>query len=81
VTEGVQPMQVERISDVLRTLNTTTATAMLLVEQHVAFAIDLAHRFLVMKQGAIAAAGDAKAPTAQGEIERQLASALLPAGG
>ena len=81
VTEGVQPMQVDRISDVFRTLNTTTATAMLLVEQHVAFAIDLAHRFLVMKQGAIAAAGDAKAPTAQGEIERQLASALLPAGG
>jgi len=80
VTEGVQPMQVDRISDVLRTLNSTKGTAMLLVEQHVAFAIDLAHRFVVMKQGTIAAAGDAKAPTARSEIEKQLASALLPEG-
>lgn len=80
VTEGVQPMQIDRISDVLRTLNTTKGTAILLVEQHVAFAIDLAHRFVVMKQGTIAAAGDAKAPTARIEIERQLASALLPEG-
>jgi hypothetical protein len=34
----------------------------------------------VMKQGTIAAAGDAKAPTARSEIEKQLASALLPEG-
>jgi branched-chain amino acid transport system ATP-binding protein len=81
VTEGVQPLQVDRISDVLRALNTTTGTAVLLVEQHVAFAIDLADRFLVMKQGTIAAAGDATLPTVQAEVERQLASALLPERG
>jgi ABC-type branched-subunit amino acid transport system ATPase component len=80
VTEGVQPTQVERISDVLRTLNKSEGTAMLLVEQHVAFAIGLAQRFVVMKQGAIAAAGDAAAPAAQAEIESQLASALLATG-
>src|SRR5262249_47873680 len=68
VTEGVQPMQVDRISDTLRTLNTTARTSVLLVEQNVAFAIDLANRFLVMKQGTIAAAGDATVPAAQAEI-------------
>jgi ABC-type branched-subunit amino acid transport system ATPase component len=80
VTEGVQPMQVDRMSDVLRDLNARRGTAILLVEQHVAFAIALAQRFLVMKQGAIAAAGNTRAPTAQAEIEKQLASALLPSG-
>lgn len=77
VTEGVQPMQVDRISDTLRTLNATAGTSVLLVEQNVAFAIDLASRFLVMKQGTIAATGDATVPAVQAEIERQLASALL----
>ena len=73
VTEGVQPMQVERIRDALRALNQTTGAAMLVVEQHVAFALDLAQRFLVMKQGAIVATGDAAASGARTDIESQLA--------
>jgi ABC-type branched-subunit amino acid transport system ATPase component len=73
VTEGVQPMQVDRISDVLRAVNEATGATMLIVEQHVAFALGLARRFLVMKQGAIAAAGDAATPAARAEIEAQLA--------
>lgn len=73
VTEGVQPMQVDRIGAVLRELNETMGTAMLIVEQHVDFALDLARQYLVMKQGAIAAAGDSAAPGARIEIDSQLA--------
>ena len=73
VTEGVQPIQLDRISEVLRTLSMAAGTAMLLVEQHVAFALELASRFLVMKQGAIAAAGDTGARGARANIENQLA--------
>ncbi len=73
VTEGVQPMQVDRIGDALRELNETAGAAMLLVEQHVDFALDLARRYLIMKQGAIAGAGDPTAPGARGEINGQLA--------
>jgi ABC-type branched-subunit amino acid transport system ATPase component len=72
ITEGVQPLQVDRIGGVLREIN-RAGTAILIVEQHVAFALDLARRFIVLKQGMIAAAGDAAATQARLEIERQLA--------
>jgi urea transport system ATP-binding protein len=69
----VQPIQLDRIGEVLRALNMAAGTAMLLVEQHVAFALELASRFLVMKQGAIAMTGDTGAPGARANIENQLA--------
>jgi urea transport system ATP-binding protein len=72
ITEGVQPLQVDRIGIALREIN-RAGTAILIVEQHVAFALDLARRFIVLKQGLIAAAGDAAATEARSEIERQLA--------
>jgi len=73
VTEGVQPMQVERIGTALRDLNRGFGTAMIVVEQNVAFTLGLAGRFIVMKQGVIALAGETAAPNARSLIDEQLA--------
>ena len=73
VTEGVQPMQVERIGAALHDLNQRYGTAMIVVEQNVAFTLGLARRFIVMKQGAIALAGETAAPNARSLIDEQLA--------
>jgi branched-chain amino acid transport system ATP-binding protein len=73
VTEGVQPMQVERIGTALRDLNQRFGTAMIVVEQNVVFTLGLARRFIVMKQGVIALAGETAAPNARSLIDEQLA--------
>ena len=72
VTEGVQPMQ-ERIGAALRDLKSKIRSAMIVVEQNVAFTLGLARRFIVMKQGAIALAGETAAPNARSLIDEQLA--------
>jgi ABC-type branched-subunit amino acid transport system ATPase component len=46
---------------------------MIVVEQNVAFTLGLARRFIVMKQGAIALAGETAAPNARSLIDEQLA--------
>lgn len=73
VTEGLQPMHVERICEVLREEKSQNGTAMILVEQHLDFALSLADRYLLMKQGTIASSGETAAATAKAEIESQLA--------
>ncbi len=73
VTEGVQPAQIDRIGQALREISETSGTAMLIVEQHISFAVDLATRFLVMKQGAIAATGKITSAHSRAEIESHLA--------
>ncbi len=54
-------------------LSEPTATAMLVVEHHIDFALGLVERYLLMKQGAGAAAGESTAASARAEIDNQLA--------
>jgi ABC-type taurine transport system ATPase subunit len=73
VTEGVQPMQISRIAEVLRACRERDGTAMLIVEQHLDFALGIADRFVLIKQGMIVDAGTSSSLGARVEIERQLA--------
>jgi urea transport system ATP-binding protein len=72
VTEGVQPMQVARIGDTLRDINARDGASILLVEQHIDFALTLASRYLVMKQGRIVASGETGLSGTKERIENQL---------
>jgi len=73
VTEGVQPMQIRRIAEVLHTCSERHGTAMLIVEQHLDFALGIADRYVLIKQGMIVSAGATSSGGVRAEIERQLA--------
>ena len=68
ITEGLQPSVVDRISDALLRERQQRGTTMLLIEQNVPFALKVADRYLVLKQGEIVDEGDAKAASAIGAI-------------
>jgi branched-chain amino acid transport system ATP-binding protein len=53
ISEGLQPSVIERIAQVLRDERDTNRTAMLLVEQNIAFALAVASRWAVLKRGEI----------------------------
>lgn len=72
ITEGLQPSVVDRLTGVLRQAARAEDRAMLLVEQHVGFALSVADRYVVLKLGEIVAAGDAADPTARDKIEAHL---------
>lgn len=72
VTEGVQPSQIRRMGEVIAALNEQHGTTVVLVEQHIDFALDIAERYLVMKQGRIATTAD-RGPGAGDIVEAQLA--------
>jgi ABC-type branched-subunit amino acid transport system ATPase component len=57
VTEGLQPTVVDRVSEVLELTRREQGTAMLVVEQHIPFVLDLADRFAVFKRGEVVDAG------------------------
>jgi urea transport system ATP-binding protein len=57
-TEGIQPSIVKDIGRAIRHLNGDRGMSILLVEQYVDFALDLADRYGVMEQGRIAREGD-----------------------
>lgn len=64
ISEGLQPTMIERMADALRRARTETGSAILLVEQHLAFALSVADRYAVLKLGEIVEegrAGDASA--------------------
>lgn len=56
-TEGIQPNIVVEIGQVLRRLNQELGLAVLLIEQKLPFARQVADRFLIMERGQIQAAG------------------------
>ncbi|MGE8640410.1 MAG: ABC transporter ATP-binding protein [Achromobacter sp.] len=68
ITEGLQPSVIDRLGRALNWERERRGTTMFIVEQNVAFALDVADRYLVLKQGAIVDAGDAGAPQAIGNI-------------
>jgi branched-chain amino acid transport system ATP-binding protein len=72
ISEGVQPSMVERLRNVLLA-ERATGLSMLVVEQHVAFALGLADRYAVLKLGEIVDSGSAKAPDAQARVIDHLA--------
>ena len=64
VTEGLQPTVVDRVSEVLDLTRREQGTAMLVVEQHIPFVLDLADRFAVFKRGEVVDAGAIEAGSA-----------------
>lgn len=68
ITEGLQPSVIERLGRALNWERERRGTTLFIVEQNVAFALDVADRYLVLKQGAIVDQGDAGAPQAIGNI-------------
>jgi ABC-type branched-subunit amino acid transport system ATPase component len=67
VTEGVQPMVVAKMRDVLSEATRSTGMSLLLVEQNIQFALGLADRFGVINQGNLVDEGE---PAAAGARER-----------
>jgi branched-chain amino acid transport system ATP-binding protein len=67
-TEGLAPMLVQQLTDILRRIN-QTGTTILLVEQTLEVALALSHRLYVMDQGRIQFSGTpeqlARDPTIQ----------------
>jgi ABC-type branched-subunit amino acid transport system ATPase component len=53
VTEGLQPSLVDRLSDVLAAFGQNIGTSMIVIEQHLPFALGIANRYLVFKRGEI----------------------------
>jgi branched-chain amino acid transport system ATP-binding protein len=72
VTEGLQPSVVDRLAAVLRRAAAQDGRAILLVEQHVRFALDVADRYAVLKLGAIVASGSSQDVDAASTIEAEL---------
>jgi ABC-type branched-subunit amino acid transport system ATPase component len=64
ITEGLQPSVIDRLADALLRERAQHGTTMLIIEQNVPFALKVADRFLVLKQGEIVDEGDARAPGA-----------------
>jgi len=58
VTEGLQPSLVDRLSDVLTRFRRDIGTSMLVIEQHLPFALGIASRYLVFKRGEIVDSSD-----------------------
>jgi ABC-type branched-subunit amino acid transport system ATPase component len=53
VTEGLQPSLVDRLSEVLTSFRKEIGTSMVVIEQHLPFALGIANHYLVFKRGEI----------------------------
>jgi ABC-type branched-subunit amino acid transport system ATPase component len=53
VTEGLQPSLVDRLSDVLTRVRQQIGTSVIVIEQHLPFALGISDRYLVFKRGEI----------------------------
>jgi len=58
VTEGLQPSVVDRLSEVLVRFRRDVGTSMIVVEQHLPFALGIAGRYLVFTRGEIVDSAD-----------------------
>ncbi len=56
-TEGIQPSIVQEIDETLKRINREKGVTLLVVEQKIDFAKELAQKFFIMEKGAIAAKG------------------------
>jgi branched-chain amino acid transport system ATP-binding protein len=70
ISEGLQPSVIERLTEVFKAERAQSQTAILLIEQHVKFALAVADRYAVLKLGEIVDRGsvaDAGAEKSIGE--------------
>jgi branched-chain amino acid transport system ATP-binding protein len=58
-SEGLSPLLVQEVGDLIKDLN-QQGTAILLVEQNLNFALEMADRVLILNKGAITFAGTAQ---------------------
>ena len=72
ITEGLQPSVITRLAAALRGERDGRGTAMLIVEQNVGFALQVADRYSVLKRGEIVAEGAAAAGDAEQTIHAHL---------
>lgn len=72
ISEGLQPTMVDRMAEALTRARAETGVAVLLVEQHLSFALLVADRFAVMKLGAIVEQGRAGDPSAADVLSTHL---------
>lgn len=72
ISEGLQPTMIERMAEVLRATREANGTAVLLVEQHLSFALSVADRFAVLKLGQIVEEGPAGDPSASAALAEHL---------
>ncbi|MDQ0015484.1 branched-chain amino acid transport system ATP-binding protein [Variovorax boronicumulans] len=68
ITEGLQPSVIDRLARALLDERARRGTAMLVVEQNVPFALQVADRYVVLKQGELVDEGNAKAPGAAASV-------------
>jgi len=66
VTEGLQPSVIDRLAEVLASRRRRDGIALLIVEQHLPFALGIADRYAVLKRGEIIASGPVTADAARG---------------
>ena len=72
ISEGLQPSMIDRMAEVLRRCRSEDGTAVLLVEQNLAFALAVADRFAVLKLGRIVECGPAGDPAAATTLAEHL---------
>ena len=68
ITEGLQPSVIDRLAEALLWERGRHGTTILLIEQNVPFALKVADRYAVLKQGEVIEQGDAKDPGAAASI-------------
>lgn len=68
ITEGLQPSVIDRLASALLWERKQRGTTMLIIEQNVPFALKVADRFLLLKQGEIVDEGDAKSDIASERV-------------
>lgn len=61
ITEGLQPSVIDRLAHALQQERERHGTTLLIVEQNVRFALQVADRYVILKQGALIDAGAARA--------------------
>ena len=72
ISEGLQPSVIERLIEVFKAERAQSQTAILLIEQHVKFALAVADRYAVLKLGEIVDRGVVTDPGAEKSIGEHL---------
>ncbi|WP_425483414.1 ABC transporter ATP-binding protein [Ancylobacter pratisalsi] len=72
ITEGLQPSVIDRLAGVIRDARDRHGTTMLLVEQHLPFALAVADRWAVLDRGEIADSGGTAEPDAAARVTGHL---------
>lgn len=72
ITEGLQPSMVTRMGEVLQRVRAAAGTSILIVEQHLAFALAIADRYAVLKLGEVIEEGRAGNPTAAAVVAEHM---------